>query len=47
MKDRWYHLDDSKIEFKSILIIISVEHQDTSSLINVHIIDNVNDMSTL
>ena len=47
MKDEWYHLDDSKIEFKSALTAMSAEHQDTSSLMNVHIIDDVNNMLTL
>ncbi len=47
MKDEWYHFDDSEIEFKSVLTAMSAEHQDTSSLINMHIINDVNDMSTL
>ena len=47
MKDEWYYLDDSKIEFKLMLTTMFVEHQDTSSLINVHIIDDVNNILTL
>ena len=47
IKDEWYHLDDSEIEFKLTLMIMSAEHQDTSSLMNVHIINDVNDILTL
>ena len=47
LKDKWYYLDDNKIEFKLILMIMFAEYQDTSSLINVHIIDDVNNILTL
>ncbi len=47
LKDEWYHLDDNKIEFKLMLMTMSAEHQDASSLINVHIINDVNDISIL
>jgi hypothetical protein len=47
VKDGWYHLDDSGIEFKSALTAMSAGHQGASPLMDVHIIDDVNDMSTL
>ena len=47
MKDEWYYLDDNKIEFKLMLITMSAEHQDASSLMNVHIIDDVNNILIL
>ena len=47
IKNEWYHFDDNKIKFKLMLMIISAEHQNTSLLINVHIIDNINVMSIL
>ena len=47
IKNKWYYFDDSEMKFKLVLTAISVEHQNTSSLMNVHIIDNVNAMSIL
>ena len=47
MKNEWYYFDNNKMKFKLTLTAMSAEHQDASSLINMHIIDNVNDILIL
>ena len=47
LKNEWYYLDNNKIEFKSVLMTMFAEHQDTSSLINMHIINDINDILIL
>ncbi len=47
VRDTQYRLDDSEIEFKSALTAMYAEHQGRSPLMDLHIIDDVNGMSTL
>ena len=47
VKDTQYHLNNSKIEFKSALITMYAEYQEKSLLMNLHIINDVNNMLTL